>query len=335
MQTGPHSPNSAGEAIRTEGLTKVFRSGTRAVDALDLAVRRGEVFGLLGPNGAGKTTIVGLLTTLVVPTAGRAWVAGCDVVTRPGLVRQRIGVVPQQPTADLSLSVRENLIFHGRYFGFSAAQAARDADAWLDRAALAHAARRRVSELSGGMARRLMIARAVLHRPEIVFLDEPTAGLDPQSRIAVHDLIRELNAGGHTILLITHDMEEADRLSDRLAIMEQGRVLALDAPAALKRSIAADRVVSLLTGGDPSVMGPRLEAEISGVRELRVVGDRIVLTIGAERNGDHTPAAPRDIFGEIVGAASQAGVVLRDVSVEEPTLESVFLSLTGRELRER
>jgi ABC-type Na+ transport system ATPase subunit NatA len=190
-------------AVRTDGLAKTYPGGVAAVQGLGLTVRRGEVLALLGPNGAGKSTTVGMLTTSVVPTAGRAWVAGVDVVTHPALARRNIGVVPQHNTLDRSLNVRENLAFHGRFFGMRAARARSEADALLERVALTQAAGRPVAELSGGMAQRLMIARAIMHHPAVLFLDEPTAGLDPQSRIALHDLVRELNASGQTILLIT------------------------------------------------------------------------------------------------------------------------------------
>jgi ABC-2 type transport system ATP-binding protein len=275
------APASLEQAVWTDGLTKVYPTGTTAVDRLDLAVR-GEILGLLGPNGAGKSTTAGMLTTRVLPTAGRAWVADIDVVARPALARKFIGVVPQHNTLDRSLSVRENLVFHGRFFGMSAGDAAAVTEALLERVALGHVRGQPVDTLSGGMAQRLMIARAVMHRPAVLFLDEPTAGLDPQSRLAVHELVRELHAAGQTILLITHDMEEADKLSERIAIIDHGRLLALDTPAELKRSVHADTVV-------------------------KVASDT---------------------------AAARRSVTLRDVRVEEPTLETVFIGLTGKELRD-
>jgi ABC-2 type transport system ATP-binding protein len=231
-----------GTAVRTERLSKTYPGGTTAVQALDLVIRYGEVVALLGPNGAGKSTTVGMLTTSVAPTAGSAWVAGVDVAVRPAMARRNIGLVPQHNTLDRSLTVGENLVFHGRYFGMRAARARAEAGALLERVALTHVAGKPVAELSGGMAQRLMIARAIMHRPAVLFLDEPTAGLDPQSRIALHDLVRELHASGQTILLITHDMAEADQLCDRVAIIDHGRLLALGTPGELKRSIAADTV---------------------------------------------------------------------------------------------
>ena len=245
---GPAIPPGAA-AVLTENLGKTYPGGTVAVAGLSLAVRPGEVLGLLGPNGAGKSTTLGMLTTTVRPTAGRAWVAGVDVAAAPARVHRHIGVVPQRSTLDRRLSVRDNLVFHGRYFGMRAAAARAAADRLLDQVSLADAAGKRVDELSGGMAQRLMIARAIMHQPEVLFLDEPTTGLDPQSRLAVHDIITGLQAAGQTILLITHDMTEADTLADRVAIIDHGRLLALDTPAGLKRSVRSGTVVTVTADG--------------------------------------------------------------------------------------
>src|SRR5437870_10367249 len=240
-----------GAVIRTEGLVKVYPGDIRAVDGLDLALRPGELFGLLGPNGAGKTTTVGMLTTRIIPTAGRAWVGGLDVVAHPALAKQAIGVVPQTNTLDRSLTVWENLYFHGRYFGMSSRVSKQTADRLLEQFRLTDRAGATVAALSGGMAQRLMVARAIVHDPSILFLDEPTAGLDPQSRLAFWDIMRDLHGRGQTILLTTHYMEEADQLCDRVAIMDHGRLLALDTPAGLKQSVEADTVVRVTTDGDP------------------------------------------------------------------------------------
>ena len=311
-------------AVRVEGLTKLYPSGTLAVDGLDLSIGRGEILGMLGPNGAGKTTTAGMLTTRVVPTGGRAWVGGIDVVAHPALVHQLIGVVPQHNTLDRSLSVRDNLVFHGRFFGLSTANAKRQAGALLERFALAHVADQRVETLSGGMSQRLMIARAIMHRPAVLFLDEPTAGLDPQSRLALHDIVRELNAAGQTILLITHDMDEAERLSDRIAIIDHGRLLVLDTPAALKRSVEGDTVVRVTSDAAPARLADLLVAAVPGVRDAHTLDDAVLLTIGGD--GAVLPA--------LVSAAAHGDVALRDVRVDEPSLETVFIGLTGRELRE-
>ncbi len=198
---------TAPQAIRTEALTKTYPGGMTAVDGLDLSVATGEIFGLLGPNGAGKTTTVGMLTTRVIPTAGTAMVGGIDVVAEPARVKQRIGVVSQTNSLDRRLTVWQNLYFHGRYYGIGSKKARAAADEMLEMFGLGHGARSPVHALSGGMARRLMLARAILHRPAVIFLDEPTAGLDPQSRISLWDVMRRMNAEGRTILLTTHYME--------------------------------------------------------------------------------------------------------------------------------
>ena len=239
-----------GAVIHTEDLTKVY-PGTdfAAVDRLNLDIRAGEIFGLLGPNGAGKTTTAGMLTTRVVPTSGRALLAGVDVAAHPALAKQLSGIVSQQNTLDRQLTVWENLYFHGRLFGIGAKDSRRIADELLEQFQLSKWAKASVYALSGGMAQRLMVARAIFHRPSVLFLDEPTAGLDPQSRLALWDLLGELHGEGQTIMLTTHYMEEADRLCERVAIMDHGKILALDTPAALKQSIGADTVVTVKAAG--------------------------------------------------------------------------------------
>ncbi|MGZ4110473.1 MAG: ABC transporter ATP-binding protein, partial [Actinomycetota bacterium] len=248
------------EAIRTEALTKRYPGDVLAVDALNLAIPTGEVFGLLGPNGAGKTTTVGMLSTRIVPTSGRAWVGGVDVVAEPALAKQAIGVVAQTSTLDRSLTVWDNLYYHGRYFGMSSDDARSSADELLERFRLSDRADASVYALSGGMAQRLMVARAIMHRPHILFMDEPTAGLDPQSRLALWDIVHELHADGQTVLLTTHYMEEADRLCDRVAIMDHGHILALDTPAVLKSSIDAETVVRVVTDGDAAALAGALRS---------------------------------------------------------------------------
>ncbi len=311
--------------IRTAGLTKVYPGADRAaVDGLDLEVRAGEIFGLLGPNGAGKTTTAGMLTTRVVPTAGSARVGSVDVVAHPALAKQLIGVVSQQNTLDRQLTVWENLYFHGRLFGMGAARARRVADELLEQFQLARWAGASVFALSGGMAQRLMVARAIAHRPAVLFMDEPTSGLDPQSRLALWEILGELHAAGQTIMLLTHYMEEADRLCDRVAIMDHGRILALDTPAALKQSVGADTIVTVRAPGDGAALAASLQAGVEGVTRTRVVEGGVELHVqGAER-----------IVPQVVAAADAGGVQLADLSVTEPTLETVFINLTGKELRE-
>src|SRR5471032_566907 len=245
-----HAEITRDAVIHTENLTKVY-PGTdfAAVDQLNLDVCAGEIFGLLGPNGAGKTTTAGMLTTRVVPTSGRAYLGGVDIAANPALAKQLSGIVSQQNTLDRQLTVWENLYFHGRLFGISASDSRRTADELLEKLHLSKWAKASVYALSGGMAQRLMMARAIFHRPAVLFLDEPTAGLDPQSRLALWEILGQLNRDGQTILLTTHYMEEADELCDRVAIMDHGKILALDTPAELKRSVGADTIVTVKAAG--------------------------------------------------------------------------------------
>ncbi len=316
-------PRSA--VIRTVGLTKIY-AGTdfAAVDSLDLSVQAGEIFGLLGPNGAGKTTTAGMLTTRVVPTSGSAYVGPVDVVTQPALAKQLIGIVSQQNTLDRQLTVWENLYFHGRLFGIAASESRRIADELLDQFQLAKWAKASVYALSGGMAQRLMMARAIFHRPAVLFLDEPTAGLDPQSRLALWELLGQLNGEGQTVLLTTHYMEEADHLCDRVAIMDHGKILALDTPAALKRMVGADTVVTVKANGDPGALAEVLAAELGGVTHWRVIDGSVELQV----------AGVARLVPRVVDAAEAGGFEVADLSVSEPSLETVFISLTGKELRE-
>jgi ABC-2 type transport system ATP-binding protein len=316
------------DVITTTALTKVFptRMGDSltAVDQLDLTVHAGEIFGLLGPNGAGKTTTVGMLTTRVVPSTGEALVGGIDVVRHPTAAKQVIGVLPQVNTLDRSLDVYENLYFHGRYFGMGARTSRQRARELLDRFKLADRAHADTLELSGGMQQRLMVARAVMHRPQVLFLDEPTAGLDPQSRLALWEVIGELHATGQTILLTTHYMEEADQLCDRVAVMDHGRLLALDAPSALKASIGADSEIRLQADGDLQSLASTLGA-LEGVRKVQVTDGAVHVFL---RGG------ARGALARVINLADDAGFTVHDVGITEPTLESVFISLTGRDLRE-
>jgi ABC-2 type transport system ATP-binding protein len=319
------APDGGATIIETIGLTKTY-SGTdfRAVDGLNLLVETGEVFGLLGPNGAGKTTTVGVLTTRVVPSEGQAYVGGIDVVQHPTLVKQLIGVVSQQNTLDRQLTPFENLYWHGRLFGMSAKESRQTADDLLERFQLTRFAKASVYALSGGMAQRLMVARAIFHRPAVLFLDEPTAGLDPQGRLALWDLLEGLNAEGQTIMLTTHYMEEADKLCDRVAIMDHGKILALGTPADLKRSVGADTIVTVKAAGDADQLAEVFQARLEDLTRIRTIPEGIELQLrGADR------LVPR-----VVEAAEAGGFSLADLSVAEPTLETVFIGLTGKELRD-
>jgi ABC-2 type transport system ATP-binding protein len=309
--------------IETKGLTKVYPTGVKAVDALDLEVGEGEIFGLLGPNGAGKTTTVGMLTTRVVPTSGSAQLAGVDVVLQPSRAKGLIGVVSQSNTLDRSLTVWENLYFHGRYFGMGARTSRRVADQLLEVFKLADRASAGVHTLSGGMAQRLMVARSIVHRPRILFLDEPTSGLDPQSRIALWEIIGQIHADGQTVVLTTHYMEEADRLCQRLAVMDHGKLLALDTPEALKRTVGGDLVIRIQAGDEPDRLAAHLDA-LDEVTGTHVVGEVVHVTTQATAG-----QLPR-----IIATAEAGGFPVHDVSIDEPTLETVFINLTGKDLRE-
>jgi ABC-2 type transport system ATP-binding protein len=311
--------------IRTENLTKRYAGmDVAAVDGLNLAVFQGEIFGLLGPNGAGKTTTAGILTTRVVPTSGHAFVAGIDVRQHPALVKQVSGIVSQQNTLDRQLTVWENLYFHGRLFGIGAKESRRRSDELLERFSLTKWTKASVYALSGGMAQRLMVARAIFHSPAVLFLDEPTAGLDPQSRLALWEMLQELNASGQTVVLTTHYMEEADQLCDRVAIMDHGKVLALDTPANLKTSTGADTIVTVKVASDGDRLAKALADVLTGVVATRVVDNVITMQVeGADR------LVPR-----VVNAAESIDVEIIDLAVAEPSLETVFINLTGKELRE-
>jgi ABC-2 type transport system ATP-binding protein len=316
-------------SIRTEDLRKTYKSARGNVDAvcgIDLDVAGGEFFGLLGPNGAGKSTTIGMLTTLVVPTGGRAWVAGIDVVANPVGVKRRIGVVTQNNTLDMQLTVAENLEFRSRFFGLGLRDAARRAGQLLEAFGLADRSKAIATDLSGGQAKRLLIARALVHRPDVLFLDEPTAGLDPQTRVNLWDILRELHTGGQTILLTTHYMEEAEALCDRVAVVDHGKILAAGTIGELKDGAGADTVITVrYEGGTPAELAlqARLDAR-PGVSKLEIDGDMVrVFT-----------REPEGVLGDLVTAGSAAGLTVRDATELKPSLETVFLNLTGREYRE-
>jgi len=313
------------EVIRCQKLTKRYSDGQiLAVDQLDLLVHRGEIFGLLGPNGAGKTTTVGMLTSLVVPTSGKAIVAGIDVISNPSLVKQVIGVVAQTNNLDRALTVWENLYYHGLFFGMGAKKSREAADRLLIEFRLTERAKAEIMTISGGMAKRLQVARALLHNPSILFLDEPTAGLDPQSRIALWEILRKLHAQGQTILLTTHYMEEADSMCDRLAIMDHGHILAIDTPKGLKESVGADSIVTVSATGNLDTLARLLQKRIEGATKSQRMDTVIKLHIKGTTG----------VLPKVVSIAEQEGFNITDLSVAEPTLETVFINLTGKELRD-
>ncbi|MGH9486695.1 MAG: ATP-binding cassette domain-containing protein [Terriglobales bacterium] len=313
-----------GEAIAIEGLVKRYagaNGGVVAVDRMHLRVAAGELFGLLGPNGAGKSTTIGVCTTRVRPSAGRVAVGGVDVVADPPRARAGMGVVTQYRALDRGATAWENLYFHCRYFGWQPEASRRRADELLVEFQLADRRDSMPASFSGGMAQRLQIARAIAHRPTVLFLDEPTAGLDPQSRLAVWDLVRGLRTEGMTVLLTTHYIEEAERLCDQVAIVDHGKILVCDSPARLKQSSGAGAVARVSVERPDPELATRLRA-LPGVTAVEPLPD-----------GYRVLAQSRDGLAPAVAAAAQ-GFGLRDFSVQEPSLETIFIRLTGRELRE-
>src|SRR6202171_5158563 len=244
------------------------KSHIPALDGFSLEIFPGEIFGLLGPNGAGKSTTVGVLTTRVRPTEGRAWIGDHDVWKEPATVKRLIGVVPQRPNLDFSLTAREILTFHGAYFGLDAKERNQRASELLEKFKLTDRANQMVRGFSGGMMQRLSIARAMMHDPQVLFLDEPSAGLDPQTRILLWELIREYNQVGKTVLLTTHNMEEADALCQRLAIVDHGHVIAVGTPAELKASIPGGFLLRLRFGNRTPGLLERLQS-LAGITEVR------------------------------------------------------------------
>ena len=292
-----------------------------AVAGISFEARRGEVFGLLGPNGAGKTTTIGALTTRVRPTSGYVAIDGIDVQADPVAVKQRIAVVPQRPNLDRQLKAIENLTFHAAYFGYGRAERRKRALEVMKALGLEGREDEDVNNLSGGMAQRLLIARALMHRPQVLFLDEPTTGLDPQSRLFLWDRIEELREAGTTILLTTHDMVEADRLCDNIAIVDHGTIVALDTPSGLRRLLPGAGGVEVVATGLADVdgaLGAFGEVEVAGTadgrRQIRIYGDGV------------DPAA-------VVDAVRGVGGEMLELRRLEGSLEDVFVHLTGRDLR--
>jgi ABC-2 type transport system ATP-binding protein len=355
--------------VEVRDLVKRYRKArTNAVDGVSFAVRRGEVFGLLGPNGAGKTTTVGVLTTRVRRTGGTACVSGVDVGADPVRARSLVAVVPQRNNLDRSLSIRQNLLFHAAYHGVPAAERSRRADELLREFGLAERADDKPDLFSGGQAQRMMVARALMHAPEVLFLDEPTTGLDPAARLFVWDRVRDLKARGVTIVLTTHDMDEAAELADRVGIMDHGRLLALDTPAALTRGLPGRTTleVAVALDGTPADALLRELSALDGVERLERVtaaaagppggwpggGPGMGGPGGGPPGGGPPPGppagdgGPRELRARLylngeapLLVAPVAAVVARhqaqltDVAIGAPSLEDVFIALTGRALR--
>jgi ABC-2 type transport system ATP-binding protein len=327
---------SASPVVVVEDLRKTYPGSRKdapveAVRGLSFAVEKGEFFGLLGPNGAGKSTTLGCITTLVRPTGGRILVDGVDVAQEPIEARRRIAVVPQVRNLDRDLSVREVLTYHGRYFGLAAAEREARADRLLKALQVSEKADAKPLSLSGGMQQRVMIARALMHDPQVLLLDEPTTGLDPQARRLLWETLRELHAGGLSVILTTHYMEEADQLCQRLAIVDHGRILTIDTPANLKKSLPGGHILDLWARSSSALL-PRLEV-VPGVVRTETLADaaqdgqdvqRLRLFVDA-RDG---------LLDRVLHEVREGGGDLRHVSLTQPSLEDVYIHLTGRELRE-
>jgi len=357
-------------AVEVTDLVKLYKKNPKpAVDGLSFSVEHGEIFGLLGPNGAGKTTTVGVLTTRVLPTSGKAVVEGVDVIADPTAARQLLAVVPQRNNLDRSLNIRQNLLFHAAYHGVGRAERNRLADEILERMGLTEKASDRIEIVSGGQAQRVMIARALMHKPKVMFLDEPSTGLDPQARLFVHDRITELRDEGVTVVLTTHDMDEAAKLSDRVGIIDHGRLLALDTPDGLMRGLPGSTTLTVtvnLDGRDGGQVADAL-SHVDGVERVERItasaggmpaippgmipgmppgglpGGGIPPGIpgdngaGSAKQGQfrlYTAYEPAAVLPSVLKVLGDVGCDVTDLSIGTPSLEDVFIHLTGRELRE-
>ena len=319
-------------AVQVSELVKRYPGRTgNAVDGISFTVERGEVFGLLGPNGAGKTTTIGVLTTRVLPTSGTASVAGVDVAADPVTARSRLSVVPQRSNLDRALTARQNLVFHAAYHGIGRAERNRRADALLEQLGLGDRGKDKVDNYSGGMAQRLLIARALMHAPQVIFLDEPSTGLDPQARLFVWDRVRELRDGGVTVVLTTHDMDEAAALTDRVGIMDHGKLLALDTPPALTRSLPGSATLEVdVERAEDDTDDDVLAAlgKLPAAERVEPVADAGGLRARIYLSGDAAA-----LVGPVSDTLTARSARLTGVRIGEPSLEDVFLNLTGRELR--
>jgi ABC-2 type transport system ATP-binding protein len=325
-------------AVEVIDLVKRYpKSPVNAVDGIAFAVAPGEVFGLLGPNGAGKTTTVGMLTTRVRPTRGRAMVGGIDVASDPVRARSLLAVVPQRSNLDRSISIRRNLTFHAAYHGVPAAEATARANELLEQFGLLERANVKPDLFSGGQAQRVMIARALMHEPAALFLDEPTTGLDPAARLFVWDRLRELRERGVTLILTTHDMHEAAVLADQVGIMDHGKLLALDTPEALMRGLPGSATLELSVrpqnGDVPQPLVRALE-QLSGVERVEAIHDDTPDEDAAERRLRlYVSGEASQLIAPTATLLAERGLGLNAVELGTPTLEDVFIHLTGRTLR--
>ena len=320
----PSSSNGSGNAIEVEHIVKRFGDFT-AVDDVSFYVKEGEIFGLLGPNGAGKSTLIRMMTTLIPITAGSARISGYDVRSDPDDARRTIGVIPQALTSDIDLTVEENLSIYAKLYDVPAAKRKKSIDELLELVDLTKWRGAQTKTLSGGMRRRLEIARGLVHSPRIFFLDEPTTGLDPVSRVAVWEMLTNIKKQRQlTILITTHYMDEADRLCDRIAIVDHGKLVALDTPPALKASVPGSNVIESQFENAPGDWEQTLH-KLTGVTSVQHEGAgmyRILTSDGSRATTD------------LVEAAVHAGVRVKSLSVQNTTLDDVFVHYTGRQLRD-
>jgi len=322
MEVQKQAANSV--AIDVEAISKSF-GALLAVDNVSFTVQSGEIFGLLGPNGAGKSTLIRMLTTLVPPTSGTARVAGYDIIRDPNAVRSNIGVIPQNLTSDPDLTCAENIGIHARLFGITGALRRKRTQELLEAVGLADRANALAATLSGGMRRRLEIARGLVHNPQILFLDEPTTGLDPVSRISVWEMITHLRVQeGRTLFLTTHYMDEADRLCDRLAIVDNGKVVAMDTPVSLKSSVPGASRIEIQFEPDLPNGAADLE-RLPAVKFVRALGSATYRV-----SSDRGPASAQ----ELIELAHELKLELKALSVQSTTLDDVFLYYTGHGLME-
>ena len=332
------------QLVEVSELVKRYpRSPVNAVDGVSFAVRQGETFGLLGPNGAGKTTTIGVLTTRVRPTGGSARIGGVDVVRDPVEARRQLAVVPQRNNLDRSLSVRDNLIFHAAYHGVPPRERQARADELLAQFGLLERAGAKPEFFSGGQTQRMMIARALMHAPRVLFLDEPTTGLDPAARLFVWDRLRELSEQGVTLLLTTHDMDEAATLADRVGIMDHGRLLALDTPQELMRSLSEETTLELTTETEPGGDVLAALSALAGVERAEPLqpgtdgsgpdGEPVVADDSGHRVRLYLTSEGAQLVAPAASLLAERGLALSAVKLGSPTLEDVFIHLTGRTLR--
>ncbi len=321
--SGCEAPD-ASDAIVVDHITKKYGDFT-AVDDVSFNVHQGEIFGLLGPNGAGKSTLIRMMTTLLPITKGRALINGHDVSTDPDAARNCMGVIPQALTSDIDLTVEENMSIYAKLYNVPPEERKRNIDELLETVDLTKWRGAQTKTLSGGMRRRLEIARGLVHSPKIFFLDEPTTGLDPVSRVAVWEMLTEIkNRRGLTVLITTHYMDEADRLCDRIAIVDHGKLVALDSPVALKASVPGENVIEAQFTNAPATWEDELRKldDVTSVQALAAGAFRILSS-----NGSKTTT-------ELVEMAVKSGVLVKALSVQNTTLDDVFVHYTGRQLRD-